>query len=289
MIKIGLYGRFSVEKHKGYLESILNVLKEQQIDYCLSRELSTILNQTGDKTFEDHHSLMQQKVDFLVSLGGDGTMLDTVTYIRNSEIPVLGINLGRLGFLASIAKEDMEKTFASLAKGAYQIEKRMLLQLNSNTPLFGDDNFALNEMTIQRSNSSSMIVVNSFVNGELLNQYFTDGLIVCTPTGSTGYSLSCGGPIMHPLSNNFIITPIAPHNLNVRPIVLADDIIMTFQVSGRTDHFLCTLDSRHAEFSSDCVLGVKKADFSLNLVRLHDNSFLDALKAKLMWGLDNRT
>lgn len=288
MIKVGLYGRSSLEKHGDYLHFICDVLKTNKIDYVLSSELAKIMHDASTSSFDSHESLMKQGIDILISLGGDGTMLDTVTYIKDSGIPILGINLGRLGFLASIAKEETEKAILSLAKGAYQIEKRMLLELQSNIPIFEGQHFALNEMTIQRSNSSSMIVVNSFVNGELLNQYFTDGLIVCTPTGSTGYNLSCGGPIMHPLSNNFIITPIAPHNLNVRPIVLADDITLTFQVSGRTDHFLCTLDSRHAEINSTFEIGVKKAHFSLHLVRLHDNSFLDALKAKLMWGLDNR-
>lgn len=277
-----------MEKHSDYLHFICDVLKTNKIEYVVSSELANILQSDIKNSFNSHETLMQQGIDILISLGGDGTMLDTVTYIKNSGIPILGINLGRLGFLASIAKEETEKSICSIARGAYQIEKRMLLELQSNIPIFEGQNFALNEMTIQRSNSSSMIVVNSFVNGELLNQYFTDGLIVCTPTGSTGYNLSCGGPIMHPLSNNFIITPIAPHNLNVRPIVLSDDITLTFQVSGRTDNFLCTLDSRHAEINSTFEIGVKKANFALNLVRLHDNSFLDALKAKLMWGLDNR-
>lgn len=288
MIKIGIYGRASLDKNKAYLSHFLDLCKANQIQFSLSEDLANLMDDPSTERFHDHQTMMQCKPDVLVSLGGDGTLLDTLNYIKNSGIPVLGINLGRLGFLASIAKENTDKTISSLAKGAYQIEKRMLLELYSNIPLFAENNFALNEMTIQRSNSSSMIVVNSYVNGELLNQYFTDGLIVSTPTGSTGYSLSCGGPIIHPMSNNFVITPIAPHNLNVRPIVLADDITLTFQVSGRTDHFLCTMDSRHAEINSQYEIGIKKADFSFNLVRLHDNSFLDALKAKLMWGLDNR-
>ncbi len=224
----------------------------------------------------------------IYSSGGDGTILDTLTLVKNSGIPVLGINLGRLGFLANTSKEETEKSIYSLERNSYQIEKRMLLELNSNFPLFKDENYALNEMTIQRSNSSSMIIVNAYMNGELLNQYFTDGLIISTPTGSTGYNLSCGGPIIHPQSNNFIITPIAPHNLNVRPIVLSDDVTLTFEVSGRTKDFLCTLDSRAASITGEYELAVKKANFSMNLVKLHDNTFLDALKAKLMWGLDQR-
>lgn len=288
MTKIGIYGRSSLIKHKEYIQYLCSLLESKKIPFCLSKQLVAIADCACTDSFSNHEEFIQCKADLLISLGGDGTILDTLTLVKNSGIPVLGINLGRLGFLANTSKEETEKSIYSLERNSYQIEKRMLLELNSNFPLFKDENYALNEMTIQRSNSSSMIIVNAYMNGELLNQYFTDGLIISTPTGSTGYNLSCGGPIIHPQSNNFIITPIAPHNLNVRPIVLSDDVTLTFEVSGRTKDFLCTLDSRAASITGEYELAVKKANFSMNLVKLHDNTFLDALKAKLMWGLDQR-
>jgi NAD+ kinase len=288
-MKIGIYGRPSMGAHQAYLTMLFDLLNQKEIEFCISKSICKILSiPSTAEVFENCEELKSHQVDILLCLGGDGSMLDTLTFVKDSGIPVLGINLGRLGFLASINKDDTEKTLASLQRGAYQIDKRMLLQLTSNNALFDGENFALNEMTIQRSNSSSMIIVSAFMNGELLNQYFTDGLIISTPTGSTGYNLSCGGPIIHPSSKNFIITPISPHNLNVRPIVLPEDVILSFDVKGRTPNFLCTLDAKSSMITSEFQLGVKKADFTMNLVRLHDNSFLDALKDKLMWGLDQR-
>jgi NAD+ kinase len=289
-MKIGIYGRTSLLHHFDYVHQVISLIKEKEGQISIYSDIINVFPQLKENndSFHDHHSLLQQKIEVLLCLGGDGSMLDTVTLVKDSDIPVLGINLGRLGFLSSITKEDIEKSIHSLFKGSYQIDKRMLLELNSNFPLFEKANYALNEMTVQRSNSSSMIVVSAFMNGELLNNYFTDGLIISTPTGSTGYNLSCGGPILHPSAKNFIITPISPHNLNVRPIVLPEDVTLTFEVKGRTPNFLCTLDSRAASITEKYELAVKKASFTMNLIRLHDNSFLDALKDKLMWGLDQR-
>jgi NAD+ kinase len=190
--------------------------------------------------------------------------------------------------LANVSKEQIHTAIDVISKGKYLMDKRTIIELNSNKNLFGDINFALNEMTIQRKDQSSMITVNAFLNGELLNSYWADGLIISTPTGSTGYSLSCGGPIIYPTTGNFVITPVAPHNLNVRPIVVSDDVVLSFEVSGRGNSFLCTLDSRFETIDSLCQLAIKKAPFKANLVRLTDMNFISSLKTKLNWGSDQR-
>ncbi|MFA6152450.1 MAG: NAD kinase [Chitinophagaceae bacterium] len=226
--------------------------------------------------------------DMLFSFGGDGTMLDTITFVGNSNIPIIGINLGRLGFLAAISEEDVDDALSSLVQGSYTIEKRSLLHLDANIPLFGDSPFGLNEFTLHRKDSSSMIKIHTYLNGEFLNTYWADGLIVATPTGSTGYSLSCGGPVVFPQASNFVITPVAPHNLNLRSIVVPDDGIISFEVEGRSDTFLCTLDSRSETITSDTQLAIRKENFSISLVRPHDHNFLKTIRQKLYWGIDKR-
>lgn len=226
--------------------------------------------------------------DMLFSFGGDGTMLDTITFVGNSNIPIIGINLGRLGFLAAISEEDVDDALSSLVQGSYTIEKRSLLHLDANIPLFGDSPFGLNEFTIHRKDSSSMIKIHTYLNGEFLNTYWADGLIVATPTGSTGYSLSCGGPVVFPQASNFVITPVAPHNLNLRCIVVPDDGIISFEVEGRSDTFLCTLDSRSETITSDTQLAIRKENFSISLVRPHEHNFLKTIRQKLYWGIDKR-
>ena len=210
---------------------------------------------------------LPQQTDMLMSLGGDGTMLDTVSFVGNSNIPIIGINLGRLGFLAAISEDDVDNALSSLVQGSYTIEKRSLLHLDANIPLFGDSPFGLNEFTIHRKDSSSMIKIHTYLNGEFLNTYWADGLIVATPTGSTGYSLSCGGPVVFPQASNFVITPVAPHNLNLRSIIVPDDGIISFEVEGRSDTFLCTLDSRSETITSDTQLAIRKESFTISLVR----------------------
>lgn len=226
--------------------------------------------------------------DMLFSFGGDGTMLDTITFVGNSNIPIIGINLGRLGFLAAISEEDVDDALSALVQGSYTIEKRSLLHLDANVPLFGDSPFGLNEFTLHRKDSSSMIKIHTYLNGEFLNTYWADGLIVATPTGSTGYSLSCGGPVVFPQASNFVITPVAPHNLNLRSIVVPDDGIISFEVEGRSDTFLCTLDSRSETITSDTQLAIRKENFSISLVRPHDHNFLKTIRQKLYWGIDKR-
>lgn len=226
--------------------------------------------------------------DMLFSLGGDGTLLDTVCFVGGSNIPLIGINLGRLGFLAAIPEEEVEAAILSLVRGSYTLEKRSLLHLDSSVPLFGDVPFALNEFTIHRKDSSSMIKIHTYLNGEFLNTYWADGLVVATPTGSTGYSLSCGGPVVFPQTSSFIITAVAPHNLNTRPVVVPDDNVISFEVEGRTEQFLCTLDSRTEIITSSVQLAVKKEAFTISLVRPDEHNFLKTIRQKLYWGVDRR-
>jgi NAD+ kinase len=226
--------------------------------------------------------------DMLFSLGGDGTLLDTVCFVGGSNIPLIGINLGRLGFLAAIPEEEVEAAILSLVRGSYTLEKRSLLHLDSSVPLFGDVPFALNEFTIHRKDSSSMIKIHTYLNGEFLNTYWADGLVVATPTGSTGYSLSCGGPVIFPQTSSFIITAVAPHNLNTRPVVVPDDNVISFEVEGRTEQFLCTLDSRTEIITSGVQLAVKKEAFTISLVRPDEHNFLKTIRQKLYWGVDRR-
>ena len=224
----------------------------------------------------------------MFSLGGDGTILDIVTWVGHHEIPIVGFNFGRLGFLASIPIQNIAQAIQAIERGNYVVDERVMLQFEANKPLFKDANFALNECTIQRMDSSSMITVHAYLNGQFLNSYWADGLIISTPTGSTGYSLSCGGPIIYPKSTNFVLTPIAPHNLNVRPMVLSDEVVLSFYVEGRSKNFLVTLDSRAEKIDASFELAVKQAPFKTKLLRLNDLNFLNAIRDKLLWGSDQR-
>ena len=228
------------------------------------------------------------QTDMLFSLGGDGTMLDAVCFVGNSNIPLIGVNLGRLGFLAAIPEEEVEAAILSLVRGSYTLEKRTLLHLDSSIPLFNGSPFALNEFSIHRQDTSSMIRIHTYLNGEFLNTYWADGLIVATPTGSTGYSLSCGGPVVFPQTSSFVITPVAPHNLNTRPIVVPDDNVISFEIEGRTEQFLCTLDARTETIKSNVQLAVKKESFMVSLVRPDEHNFLKTIRQKLYWGIDRR-
>jgi len=215
-------------------------------------------------------------------------MLESVTYIGKAEVPILGINTGRLGFLAINSRDDSEKAIESLVNGNYQIDTRSLLRLISSTKLFGNLNFALNDFTIIKKDTSSMITVHVHVDGQLLNSYWADGIIVSTPTGSTGYSLSCGGPLVYPESESFIITPVSPHNLGTRPIVLSDKSEITFQIEGRSKKYLVSLDSRFETIDDSVKLKIKKERFKVNLIQLEGQHYFQTLRQKLNWGLDIR-
>jgi NAD+ kinase len=231
---------------------------------------------------------LPRNTDMFLSLGGDGTILDAVCFVGNSGIPLIGINLGRLGFLAAIPEEEVEEALLSLVRGSYTVEKRTLIHLDSSIPLFDGAPYALNEFTLHRQDTSSMIKIHTYLNGEFLNTYWADGLIVSTPTGSTGYSLSCGGPVVFPQTSSFVITPVAPHNLNTRPIVVPDDNVISFEIEGRSEHFLCTLDARTEMIRSTVQLAVKKESFTISLVRPDEHNFLKTIRQKLYWGIDKR-
>lgn len=227
-------------------------------------------------------------VDCLISLGGDGTLLDAVALVRDKNIPILGINFGRLGFLASISKEELASAVDSLVNHTFHVDKRTLIHLDSNQQLFGETPFALNEFAIHKRDTAPMVKIHTYLNGEFLNTYWADGLIVSTPTGSTGYNMSCNGPIMFPESASFVITPVAPHNLNVRSIIVPDTNVISFEVEGRGDQVICALDARREIVSKSIQLAVRREKFCISLVRLNENSFLSTLRTKLTWGLDKR-
>lgn len=291
-MRAAIYGRQQSDTIIPYVEQLFKELKKHNCEICVHDPFLNFIRQKTQNKFRydtfSTHTDIRAGVDLMFSVGGDGTLLDTITLIQDSGIPVAGINTGRLGFLSGIAKEDLVVAVEQVVKGTYSLDKRSMLRLESNVNLFGRTNYALNELTIHKKDSSSMMTINTFLNGEYLNSYWADGLIVATPTGSTGYSLSCGGPIIMPQSGNFVITPIAPHNLNVRPIVVADKNVISLEVEGRNRYFLASLDARSVTIDSSVQIAVRLEDFMISLVRLHNENFLTTLRNKLMWGLDSR-
>lgn len=290
-MQIAIYSRGLESEQLEGLKVLLSEFSHYNIEPVIYQDLfnqfySSIEIPNKYSTFNRSDAL--DEVDFIISLGGDGTLLDAITFVGDKGIPVLGINYGRLGFLASIGKEEIHFALEALVKRTFMLDKRSLVHLDANMPLFGHLNFALNEFTIHKKDTSPMIKIHTYLNGEFLNTYWADGLIVATPTGSTGYSLSCNGPVIFPNSASFVITPVSPHNLNIRPLVIPDDSIISFEIEGRTDGFLCTLDSRREIASKEVLLAIRKEVFSINLVRLNENNFLQTLRNKLSWGLDKR-
>jgi NAD+ kinase len=230
---------------------------------------------------------LHNNIDCLISLGGDGTVLDAITLVGDNLIPILGINYGRLGFLATISKDELSIMVEALVNRSYVIDKRSLLHLDSNLPIFEGTPFALNEFAIHKRDTSPMIKIHTYLNGELLNSYWADGLIA-TPTGSTGYNMSCNGPILFPDSSSFVITPVAPHNLNVRSVVVPDSSVISFEIEGRTEELICALDARKEIVPIGIQIAVKKEAFCVHFIRLNENSFLSTLRTKLTWGFDKR-
>jgi len=291
-MRIAIYSRGLEADQQNGIKLLLSELAAYKIEPVIFQDFFNQFYSTinfGDKysTFNCSEDLVDD-IECIISLGGDGTLLDTVTLVRDTGIPVLGINYGRLGFLASIGKDELHTAVEALVKRTYMLDKRTLLHLDANMPLFDKVPYALNEITIHKKDTSPMIKIHTYLNGEFLNTYWADGLIVATPTGSTGYSLSCNGPVIFPESASFVITPVSPHNLNIRPIIVPDDNIISFEIEGRTDGFLCTLDSRREIVDKDVQLAVKKESFGINLIRLNENNFLQTLRNKLSWGLDKR-
>jgi len=292
-MKIALYGRILTEPLPERLQILFDELESIKAELYLHKDylkyLSGQFRINGKvETHSDYESI-RGKADFLLSIGGDGTLLETIAFVRNSGIPILGINAGRLGFLAAIAADDeIRAAIKALKSRKFSLDKRSLLKLVKPDDLFGDVSFALNEFTVQRKDSSAMMTIHTYVDGVFLNSYWADGLIIATPTGSTAYSLSCGGPLMVPEARSFSITPLSPHNLNVRPLVVPDDCSITIRVEGRSPQYLAGLDSRTQAFDAGAELTVQKEDFKINLVRLPGQHFFNTIRNKLMWGLDRR-
>ena len=289
---IGIYGRKFNNSVLPYIQQVFDCLAEFNAEVLIYdhffdfvKDKLFLPKQFG--SFSSHQDVAEQ-VDVMISLGGDGTMLDTVTFVRDSGVPVIGINFGRLGFLASISKEGIRAAIQGLLEKRFTLDTRSLLEVNSSLSLFQDLNFALNDFVIHKRDNSAMMLIHCYLDGEFLNSYWADGLIVATPTGSTAYSLSCGGPIVFPRSGNFVITPISPHNLNVRPIVLSDAHELTFEIEDRSSKYLATCDSRTEVIDSNIKVSVKRASFDINLVRLDNESYLSTLRNKLLWGIDTR-
>jgi NAD+ kinase len=291
-MKVAVYSRGLDAEQEVQLLTLLEELTRYHVKVWLHKSLaspsSTVNILPTEFSVFSKHSDLDNTFDCIISLGGDGTMLDTATLVRNLNIPIMGINFGRLGFLSSLGKEDVSAAVEALVNGTYGIEKRTLLHLDASIPLFGEAPFALNEFAIHKREFSPMIKIHTYLNGEFLNSYWADGLIVSTPTGSTGYNMSCNGPIVFPDSGSFVITPVAPHNLNVRSIIVPDDNIISFEVEGRTAEFICAMDARREIVEKDIQLAVKKEEFQVSFIILNENSFLSTLREKLTWGLDKR-
>jgi NAD+ kinase len=291
-MKVAIYSRIMDSDQQNEVQSLFDALRQQDIQpvifHSFYEKIRSAIQFPQDVAIFKESADLNASVDFMISLGGDGTLLDTVSLVRDKNIPVLGINFGRLGFLASIGKEELQTVVSSLVNRTFVIDKRSLIHLDADKPLFDKVPYGLNEFAIHKTDTSPMIKIHTYLNGEFLNTYWADGLIVSTPTGSTGYSLSCGGPVVFPDSASFVINPVAPHNLNVRPIVVPDDNVISFEIEGRAEQFICALDSRKELVDKQVQLAVRREKFTLSLVRLNENNFLQTLRNKLSWGLDTR-
>ena len=276
------------------VRELLNELIKAKVTFSIFRGYARQLNELVPEMIQDsdqwqgYEDLKESGADLMITLGGDGTILMAITHVKETRLPILGINLGRLGFLASTEKQKIAEAIDQLKRDLFEVEERQMLHLESSPGIFKDNNFALNDFTLHKRDTSSMIIIHTFVNGDFLNSYWADGLIVSTPTGSTGYSLSCGGPIVFPNSGNLVITPVAPHNLNVRPIVISDESVISFEIEGRSANFLCTLDSRFETITANHQLAIRKCDFPVRMIRLPGSTFLRTIHDKLSWGIDHR-
>jgi NAD+ kinase len=291
-MRIGIYGRSFDDSFIPNIQVLFNTIRlfgwELSIYEPFMAYLQPRISMEDDPQLFSKYKDVKGNVDVMLSVGGDGTFLETVNVIRDSEIPVLGINTGRLGFLASTSKDNIKAALQDIYDGRYRLQTRSLLTLVTDQGLFGEENFALNELTVHKKETSSMITIHTYIGDLYLNSYWADGLIVSTPTGSTAYSLSCGGPIMVPGAKDYVITPIAPHNLNVRPIIVPDSRTIKLKIEGRGRDFLCSLDSRSVTIDSSIELIVKKASFQVNVIQTEGQNFLNTIRNKMMWGLDRR-
>lgn len=291
-MKAAVYSRVFEDEQKKDVQLFFNELAIQKIEPVIYRDFFEQIKNKIDlpaatTIFSDSDDLTEE-TEFIISLGGDGTLLDTITMVKGKPVAIMGINFGRLGFLASIGREQVQVAVKAIANRTYVVDNRTLIHVDASIPMFGNVPYALNEFSIHKRDVASMIKIHTYLNGEFLNTYWADGLLVATPTGSTGYSLSCNGPIVFPDSGSFVITPVAPHNLNVRPIVVPDNNIISFEIESRSDQIICALDARREIVSKNVQLAVKKESFDVHLVRLSENNFLQTLRNKLTWGLDKR-
>lgn len=290
-MKIGVHGKEFKKEAVPVITEIFEYLFKRDLEVYISSKFETLLKHQAFRkfawyTYEPGSDL--KDFNFFISIGGDGTLLESVTHIGTSEVPILGINTGRLGFLATTNKADVSRALDKILEGRYTVDKRTVLKFEADKEVFGNLNYALNDFTVVKKDTSSMITIHCYIDGEFLNSYWADGIIVATPTGSTGYSLSCGGPLIFPRSGNFVITPVSPHNLTVRPIVVSDDSEISFRVEGRSRKFLVSLDSRISTVDHTFMLKVKKGDFKVNLIQLENQHYFKTIRQKLNWGLDIR-
>lgn len=292
-MRVGIYGRQLNDSFVPNIQELFTTMKNLNWSVMVYepffKDVEDRIKMDAKPNLFNRHEEIWGKIDLLISIGGDGTFLETIHIVRDSGIPVLGVNTGRLGFLASTHKDEIKEVLEYIHNDKYRLQNRTVLTLETKESLFGENNFALNELTVHKKDSSSMITIHAYFGDLYLNSYWADGLIISTPTGSTAYSLSCGGPIVVPGSGSFVITPIAPHNLNVRPIVVPDNKTIRLIVEGRgNEEFLCTLDSRSVTIDSSVELHIKKANFELNVVQTDKQNFLNTIRNKMMWGLDSR-
>lgn len=291
-MKAAIYSRVLEQDQQGNVQLFFDELTKQKIKPLIFEQFYEQIKNTirlpEDTTTFSLSEHIPPEIEFIISLGGDGTLLDTITLVRDKPISILGINFGRLGFLASIGQDEIKEAIQAIAKRTFVTDKRTMIHLDADLPLFGNVPYALNEFAIHKRDTAAMIKIHTYLNGEFLNTYWADGLIVATPTGSTGYSLSCGGPIVFPESGSFVITPVAPHNLNARPIVVPDDNVISFEIESRSEDIICAMDSRREIVGKNVSLAIRKEGFDISLLRLSENSFLQTLHTKLTWGLDKR-
>jgi NAD+ kinase len=293
-MKVAVFGRFYNERTTTSVERLSNYLLKKNIEVYIEKHFFDLLNteSSKDKDFNSFKTFetLDTSFDFLISIGGDGTILRAITFVKDIDIPIIGINTGRLGFLATIQVDVIENALQSIIDGKYKISERSLLTVETSpeNKEIASLSFALNEVAVSRKNTTSMITVETHLDGEYLTSYWSDGLIVSTPTGSTGYSLSCGGPVITPGTNSFVLTPIAPHNLSARPLIIPDSTEIHLRVSGREDSHLVSLDSRIATLENGTLIKIKKADFKIKMIDLLSESFLTTLRKKLLWGEDKR-
>jgi NAD+ kinase len=290
-MKVALYGRrIKTPELKAFYDRFISILEKNKIEYqvCSSFGKFLRLNYGVETETCENEDLNKQNFDYLISLGGDGTALDTLLLVKDSALPVMGINLGRLGFLANIKMNEVEEAILALKDGNTSILERSIIQVTSDNDEINKFPFALNDFVVQKRDTSAMITVKASLDGHLMNNYWSDGLIVATPTGSSGYSLSCGGPLLFPGSKSFVITPIAAHNLTVRPAVIPDNTVIEIETSGRSDTVLITLDSRSFVVPSNTKLSIQRANFNFVMVQLKGTNYMDTIRNKLLWGADKR-